>query len=251
MKRLSADRFDQKSLFRDQRPESDTERAATCSNLGYFVSRLVSGYAAAAHPAAFAASLRRRSTAFTHFPISIFPYVFTHSPSKIRTIGHQADNAFIMRHLGVLVASLDMTDMPTCHDIMTILSGTRRSTRREASAFIDSQRVPTAYSRHSMFGPSVSPATMASADFCKDIPTPLDVSSTRHPCRPPRVSRTHLHAYVCRIYTVPFRASTGLRRYSPPHPDTSPPIRFLFVRPALCLRLPPDSQSPATPLPFG
>jgi hypothetical protein len=28
-------------------------------------------------------------------------------------------------------------------------------------------------------------------------------------------------------------------------------IRFLFVRPALCLRLPSDSQSPATPLPFG
>lgn len=33
--------------------------------------------------------------------------------------------------------------------------------------------------------------------------------------------------------------------------DCSPLIRFLFVRPALCLRLPPDSQSPATPLPLG
>src|SRR5216684_618869 len=28
-------------------------------------------------------------------------------------------------------------------------------------------------------------------------------------------------------------------------------IRFLCVGPALCLRLPPDSRSPATPLPFG
>jgi hypothetical protein len=28
-------------------------------------------------------------------------------------------------------------------------------------------------------------------------------------------------------------------------------IRFLFVRPAFCLRLPSDSQSPATPLPFS
>jgi hypothetical protein len=28
-------------------------------------------------------------------------------------------------------------------------------------------------------------------------------------------------------------------------------IRFLCVGPALCLRLPSDSQSPATPLPFG
>ena len=33
--------------------------------------------------------------------------------------------------------------------------------------------------------------------------------------------------------------------------DSEYHIRFLFVRPALCLRLPPDSQSPATPLPFG
>jgi hypothetical protein len=28
-------------------------------------------------------------------------------------------------------------------------------------------------------------------------------------------------------------------------------LTLLFVRPALCLRLPPDSQSPATPLPFS
>ena len=69
---------------------------------------------------------------------------------------------------------------------------------------------PTAYSRFSMFGPSVVLApTMASADFCMRIPTPLDVGSTRHTCRSPRVLRTHLHAYACRIYVVAFRTSMG------------------------------------------
>ncbi len=42
------------------------------------------------------------------------------------------------------------------------------------------------------------------------IPTPLDVSSTRQATRSPRVLRTHLPAYACRIYVVAFRASIGL-----------------------------------------
>ncbi len=70
-----------------------------------------------------------------------------------------------------------------------------------------------------------------------------------HPCRSPRVLRTHLHAYACRIYSASFCASIGLCRNSPAHPNASPHIRFLFVRPALCLGLPSDSQSPTTPLP--
>src|SRR5207237_2041347 len=57
----------------------------------------------------------------------------------------------------------------------------------------------------------------------------------RHPCRSPRVLRIHLHAYACRIYVAAVRASFGLHRYLPAHPATPPPIRFLFVRPALCL----------------
>ncbi|RQT04058.1 hypothetical protein DF035_10930 [Burkholderia contaminans] len=63
--------------------------------------------------------------------------------------------------------------------------------------------------------------------------------------------RTHLHAYACRIYAPSFRASFGLWPSWLPYPDASPHIRFLFVRPALCLRLPSDSQSPATPLPLA
>ena len=64
--------------------------------------------------------------------------------------------------------------------------------------------------------------TMASADFWRCIPTPLDVSSTRHIARSPRVLRTHLHAYACRIYVAAFRASIGLCRYWPAHPATPP-----------------------------
>ncbi len=60
-----------------------------------------------------------------------------------------------------------------------------------------------------------------------------------------------LHAYACRIYVVAFRASTGLCSSWPAHPATPPHIRFLFVRPALCLRLPSDSASRWTPLPFS
>jgi len=91
---------------------------------------------------------------------------------------------------------------------------------------------------------------MASADFWQPIPTPLDAGSTWQIARSPRVLRTYLHAYACRIYVTPFRASFGLCRYLPAHPSATPRIRFLFVRPALCLRLPPDFQSPGTPLPF-
>jgi hypothetical protein len=69
--------------------------------------------------------------------------------------------------------------------------------------------------------------------------------------RPPRVLRTHLRAYLCRIYAAAFRASIGLYRYAPAHPAAPPLSAELFVRPALCLQLPSDSTSRWTPLPFG
>jgi len=40
--------------------------------------------------------------------------------------------------------------------------------------------------------------------------------------RSPRVSRTHLSAYTCRIYVAAFRARTGLYRYVPAHPAAPP-----------------------------
>src|SRR6188472_2445138 len=86
--------------------------------------------------------------------------------------------------------------------------------------------------------------TMASADFCTCIPSPFDAGSTRHTRRSPRVLRTHRHAYARRIYVIAFRTRIGLRSFAPAHPAMPPRIRFLFVAPALCLQLPPDSQSP-------
>jgi hypothetical protein len=44
----------------------------------------------------------------------------------------------------------------------------------------------------------------------------------RQTTRSPRVLRTHLHAYLCRIYAATFRASTGLCIYWPAHPAASP-----------------------------
>ena len=64
--------------------------------------------------------------------------------------------------------------------------------------------------------------TMASADFWRCIATPLDVVSTRHIARSPRVLRTYLHAYACRIYVAAFCASIGLCRYWPAHPAAPP-----------------------------
>src|SRR4030043_195015 len=94
-----------------------------------------------------------------------------------------------------------------------------------------------------MFRPSArsSEPTMPSADFCQPIPTPLDVSSPKHIGRPPRVRLNHLYAYTRCIYFHTFRASIGLWVYLPLHPVWLPLMQFLFVGPALCLRLPSDS----------
>jgi hypothetical protein len=44
----------------------------------------------------------------------------------------------------------------------------------------------------------------------------------RQTVRPPRVLRTHFHAYACRIYVTAFRASTGLCENWPAHPAVKP-----------------------------
>src|SRR5690625_2735075 len=59
------------------------------------------------------------------------------------------------------------------------------------------------------FSPVEGP-TMPSADFCRPIPSPLDDGSTWQVGRPPRVRRSHLHAYARRIYVHAFRAGIGL-----------------------------------------
>ena len=58
---------------------------------------------------------------------------------------------------------------------------------------------------HSTFGPSVRwmDLNMPSADFCRPIPPPFNDSSTGQIGRPPRVMRTHLHAYAAASTSMP------------------------------------------------
>jgi hypothetical protein len=65
-----------------------------------------------------------------------------------------------------------------------------------------------------------------------------------------------LPGYGARTFTLMPVGSTSSRPckyrasiFSATSPHDAASIRFLFVRPALCLQLPSDSQSPATPLP--
>jgi len=100
------------------------------------------------------------------------------------------------------------------------------------------------------FSPVEEP-TMTSADFWALIPAPLDAGSTWQTPRSPRVMHTHLPPYARRMYVRACRTGIGLRRYAPSHPTRPPQMRFLFVEPGFCLRLPSDSTSRWTPLPSG
>jgi len=103
-----------------------------------------------------------------------------------------------------------------------------------------------------LFGPSVrrTEPTMPSADFWRIIGKPLDLPSSWQSVRPPRVMRTP--------FTLMTVAYTSTRSVSVSGFDDicrlTPRVRlmrFLFVSPALCLRLPSDSTSRWTPLPSG
>jgi hypothetical protein len=98
---------------------------------------------------------------------------------------------------------------------------------------------------------SVHPAPTASADFCRPIPTPRGAGSTRQGDRPPRVRRATFVPYTCRIYGRNLRVISGFGSFGPLARMRTPHMRFLFVRPALCLQLPSDPKSPRAPLLFG
>jgi len=92
---------------------------------------------------------------------------------------------------------------------------------------------------------------MASADFWRSFPTPLDVSSTQAE-RQISPGMTHSPSRLCLSdlrRNVPCKNRASQRLACSPHCAAS--IRFLFVRPAFCLQLPSDSISRWTPLPFG
>ena len=100
---------------------------------------------------------------------------------------------------------------------------------------------------------------MASADFsqfsrtslcgfCRCLLFPVLCS----PVRPPRVRVSiTFPSYICRIYTTRFGQYWTLLYQASSSVSQMPYIRFLFVRPRVCLRLPSDSTSRWTPLPLA
>ena len=103
------------------------------------------------------------------------------------------------------------------------------------------------------FGPSprLRGTTMAAADFWRFIPAPHDAGS---PKANRQISPGITHSLSCLCLSdlhhgVPCKYRALQRLARSPRRDAS--IRSLFVRPALCLRLPSDSTSRWTPLPFS
>lgn len=129
-----------------------------------------------------------------------------------------------------------------------LLSAWARSVPAPSSAsFLTIERPASV--RHFMFGPSpVDPATTASADSCRPVPTPLDAGSTPETRgRPPRVRRVTFVPYTWRIYGRTLRVISGFGSFGPLARTQTPPMRFLFVRPTLCLQLPSDPASRRRP----
>jgi hypothetical protein len=103
-----------------------------------------------------------------------------------------------------------------------------------------------------MFGPSpMGSATMASADIRRPIPATFDAGSTRQSNGLPRVRRVTFVPDTCRIYGCTLRVILGFGFLGPLARMQTPHMRFLFVRPALCLQLPSDPGLLRTPLLFG
>ena len=132
--------------------------------------------------------------------------------------------------------------------------------RRRASSLLAH---PGGLASRIIFVPSPPPSvTAVNRDLSPDTLCPLltsdgSVAPLDAPCRPCRATHrqtspgknSHLPAYARRIYFRAFRAGTGLRVFWPSHPTRLPPMRFLFVGPAVCLRLPSDPASRRAPLP--
>jgi hypothetical protein len=101
----------------------------------------------------------------------------------------------------------------------------------------------------SLFGPSAPLPSMASADFCNRIREPCDPRSlTARLQISPGIAHSPSRLYASDIrHRVPYMYR-ALHLYAcSPHGAAS--IRFLFVAPAFCFRLPSDSRSPEKPLP--
>ena len=91
----------------------------------------------------------------------------------------------------------------------------------------------------------VRPATMASADSSlRSGPTTQpNVARFRREARSPRVLRVTFAPSTRRIYASTIRMTSGFRFFGPLALMLSPRIRFVFLGPELCLRLPPHLAS--------
>ena len=143
----------------------------------------------------------------------------------------------------------------TCHPISArrYLAASVRYLRPQArSRGICSRQSENQSSFSNRFSPSpVGPATTASAVIRRPIPTPYGAGSTRQDDGLPRVRRVTFMPYTCRIYGCTLRVILGFGFCGPLARMQTPHMRFLFVRPALCLQLPSDSGLLRTPLLFG
>lgn len=106
-----------------------------------------------------------------------------------------------------------------------------------------------------VFGPSrrCDGATTASADFCRSITAPLDAVGPQ-PCgyprglhgridRPPGVRRVTFAPSTRRIYARPTESLRTSSLIALSSAGRSPPMRFVFLGPELCLPLPSHAAS--------
>jgi hypothetical protein len=101
-----------------------------------------------------------------------------------------------------------------------------------------------------MTDPSSGPITVFTKIYRRSFD--CDAGSTRQVNRSPRVIRATFLPSTCHIYssTLPddYRA---LKKFAFSTRMKLPHMRFLFVGPEICLRLPSNSTSRWTPLPFS
>jgi len=97
----------------------------------------------------------------------------------------------------------------------------------------------------------VTPTTTASADFCRPIPAPCSAGSTPAKAGAGRQTSQGKTRDLRSIHLSHLRRhppdDIGLQVSWPPRPGVVASMRFLFVRPELCVQLPSDPASRRRP----
>lgn len=97
----------------------------------------------------------------------------------------------------------------------------------------------------------VTPTTTASADFCRPFPAPCSAGSTPAKAGAGRQTSQGKTRDLRSIHLSHLRRHPpddfGLQVFWPPRPGVVASMRFLFVRPELCVQLPSDPASRRRP----